>query len=92
MKCQWSVQCVHNSLYQWRVNVRGKVRLSGRMKNSVGHGRCEGSGEKGAHELAMMRSWMTRGRREVVLDAVMVLGVFEVMRRSVESGLKSRRR
>ena len=24
MKSEWSVQCVHNSLYQWRVNVRGK--------------------------------------------------------------------
>ena len=22
------------------------------------HGRCEGSGEKGAHEQVMMRSWM----------------------------------
>ena len=47
------------------------------MKTSLGSGQCERSGEKGAHEQAMMRSWMTRGRREMVLDAVMVLGVFE---------------
>ena len=38
--------------------VRGKVRLSRLMKTSVRRGRCEKSGEKGAHEQAMMRSWM----------------------------------
>ena len=51
------------------MNVRGKVRLSRRMKTSVGRRRCEGSGEKGAHEQTVMRSWMTRGWREMVLDA-----------------------
>ena len=43
------------------------------MQTSVGRGRCEGNGEKGAHEQAMAMACgarRTRGRREVVLDAV----------------------
>ena len=70
----WSV---HESFYRWRLNVRGKVRLSRRMKTSIGHGRCTGTAlEKGAHEQTVMRSWMTCGRREMMLNALMVLGVF----------------
>ena len=43
--------------------------------------------EKGAHEQTMMRELDERvGRREVALDAVMVLGVFEVMQRLREVG------
>ena len=49
----------------------GMSGYRGGWKTSVGRGRCKGSGEKGAHEQTMMRSGWTRGRREVVLDAVM---------------------
>ena len=47
------------SLISLAIILRGKVRLSRLMETSVGRGcgRCERSGEKGAHEQAMMRSW-----------------------------------
>ena len=66
------------SLVSLAIIVRGKVRLSRLMETSVGRGcgRCEGSGEKGAHEQAMMRSWKNAWAAWMVLDAVMVLGVF----------------
>ena len=33
MKCEWSVQCVHESDIVGEFNVRGNVRLSRRMKD-----------------------------------------------------------
>ena len=56
---KWSeVSNVSVSLVSLAIIVRGKVRLSRLMETSVGRGRYTGSGEKGAHEQAMMRSWM----------------------------------